>query len=64
MQSKDYPTLRECPFCGGEAFTGYAIYDYNYWGVSCKKCGAYVPVDFLNGDTEERAIEAWNRRAE
>lgn len=56
--------LKRCPFCGGEARTGFAIYDYNRWGVECTKCGATVEVAEWNGDcdTEENAIKAWNRR--
>ncbi|MBR6738803.1 MAG: Lar family restriction alleviation protein [Oscillospiraceae bacterium] len=53
--------LKPCPFCGGSAVTGFAIWDYNYWGVTCVACGAYVPVNY--GESEEKAIEAWNRRA-
>ena len=53
--------LKPCPFCGGEAVSDFAIYDYNYWGVVCKVCGAYVPVDDYG--PEEEAIEKWNRRA-
>lgn len=56
--------LKPCPFCGGEAKTGYAIYDYSRWGVSCQKCGAVVEVATWLGvpDTEQEAIKAWNRR--
>jgi Lar family restriction alleviation protein len=58
--------LRKCPFCGGEAKTGYAINDYNRWGVECNECGATVEVAAWRGvpDTEENAIKAWNRRYE
>lgn len=57
--------LKPCPFCGGEARTGYAINDYNRWGVECTKCGAVVEVATWLGvfDIEENAIKAWNRRA-
>jgi Lar family restriction alleviation protein len=57
--------LKPCPFCGGEAETGYAINDYNRWGVICKCCGASVEVEEWKGveDTEGNAIAAWNRRA-
>lgn len=56
--------LKPCPFCGGEARTGYAIHDYNRWGVRCTKCSATVEVEEWRGelDTEENAIKAWNRR--
>ena len=57
--------LKPCPFCGGEARTGFAINDYNRWGVECTRCGATVEVADWCGDydTEENAIKAWNRRA-
>lgn len=58
--------LKPCPFCGGEAKL--ISYHASMWidnptdsFVKCKDCGAttihYFP-------TEEKAIEAWNRRAE
>lgn len=58
--------LKPCPFCGGEAKTGYAVADYNRWGVYCVECGALVEVEEWKGnpDTEENAIKAWNMRAE
>lgn len=57
--------LKPCPFCGGEAKVGYAINDYNRWGVSCNTCGCVVEVGFGDyEDTMEEAVKAWNRRAE
>lgn len=58
--------LKPCPFCGGQARIGYAINDYNRWGVSCQNCGCSVEVEDWKGvdDTEENAIAAWNRRAD
>lgn len=61
------PDLKPCPFCGSENVrTGFAIYDYNCWGVICNDCGAHIEVQDWKGveDTEENAIAAWNRRAE
>ena len=69
--------LKPCPFCGGEAKLadnefGEPVFDNNlaqvdfmysapdaFW-VECKDCFA------MSGsyNTEEEAIEAWNRRAE
>src|SRR5574344_2291812 len=57
--------LRECPFCGGEAevhpssdysthFTGATFF---VWCDKCETRGDYY-------DTEAKAIEAWNTRAE
>ena len=51
------PELKECPFCGGEAW----LMDYfkrNYW-VKCLKCGGQTMVFKENA---ERAITSWNRR--
>ena len=55
-------TLKPCPFCGGEAnviehrFHGL---DSSY-GVRCKECKAETHQFY---ESEEKAIEAWNRRA-
>lgn len=61
--------LKPCPFCGGEAKIHYcaeienakirAIL-VNKVGVSCNDCH----VATLPYETEEKAIEAWNRRTE
>lgn len=55
MPNKDCLTLRNCPFCGGEAYMeqGAGL----YYAI-CKHCfgsGAIVK-------TEKKAAEAWNRR--
>ena len=58
--------LKPCPFCGYEAekpfyydpFDGYQ----GNWGsyrVRCENCSAQITMR-----TKEKAIEAWNRRAE
>lgn len=63
MQNKDYPSLRECPFCGGmEAYLAKNCYGENY--VRCPNCGAVVWGNDAERLTEKRAIELWNRRAE
>ena len=53
-------SLRDCPFCGGEAVVcGYPDEFMVY--VKCSKCGA------MSGRveaTEEKAAENWNRRFE
>lgn len=50
--------LKSCPFCGGEAEVVETLfYDYK---VACEKCGASTPLC----DSEEMAVEAWNRRKE
>ena len=52
--------LKPCPFCGGEAekcnLTKFDIND-RCW-VECKECGVSAKIY----DSEQEAIEAWNRR--
>lgn len=62
--------LKSCPFCGGEARTwntphvgglhDCAVLDAFSVAVECSECHATTP-GYM---TEERAIEAWNTRAE
>ena len=50
--------LKSCPFCGGEAeMIETLFYDYI---VECEICGASTSYC----DSEEMAVEAWNRRKE
>lgn len=60
--------LKPCPFCGGKAerketcnyiWSGRSIPRYF---IKCgnKECGLYVAT--YNRDTEEEAVEIWNRR--
>lgn len=54
--------LKPCPFCGSEHVS---VRDYSdpmiyYHFVICKECNAKTG----NFGTKEKAIEAWNRRAE
>lgn len=55
--------LKPCPFCGSEAFLrqtpAFEFNEFDFY-VSCSNCRAMI--DNIYG-TEERAIEAWNRRA-
>jgi Lar family restriction alleviation protein len=57
----------KCPFCGGEAkikcgeiVNRYNTAVYRHYHVECMSCG----VDTRNFDTDDEAIEAWNRRTE
>lgn len=50
--------LKPCPFCGGEAKVQSF---YKNHCVYCAKCNASTMKYF---QTETKAIEAWNRRAE
>lgn len=50
--------LKPCPFCGGVAFLQEGMMeDYR---VECFYCFAHTFYE----DSEEEAIEAWNRRAD
>ena len=53
--------LKPCPFCGGEAELNHSITG-TYFDVVCKDpyCRGFTRV--CNYSTEEKAIEAWNRR--
>ena len=52
--------LKPCPFCGGEA--EFETYGGTACAVTCRKCRCGTPTVSLNDG--ERAVEAWNRRAE
>ena len=51
--------LKPCPFCGGEAYL-YLYCEGVDHSVGCSKC--YFHRDEFNSDNE--AIEAWNKRIE
>lgn len=56
-------TLRNCPFCGGSASLKFANTTEEYF-VDCdleKETCAVIPSTWFY-ETEEEAIEAWNRR--
>lgn len=50
------PTLKLCPFCGGDAYTNYNYTDEHY--VYCKDCAAQTG----EHSTKSGAIETWNKR--
>lgn len=47
----------KCPFCKGDSKTAWCL--ANYWYVVCNKCLCQGP----RAETEEKAIELWNKRA-
>lgn len=59
------PELKPCPFCGGEGsicndwdfVKNQPRYPYRY-GIECKECLSSTD----HYETEEAAIESWNRR--
>ena len=53
--------LKPCPFCGGEADVIEHLFHGldSLYGLQCKKCKAKT---YLFYESEEKAIEAWNRR--
>ena len=57
MQNK----LKPCPFCGGEAEVVFGACDYNVYQVCCTGANCHAMAGW--SDTEEEAIEEWNRRA-
>ena len=57
MPNKDYPKLRNCPFCGGEATLWNEYPAYRPWHILCG-CGGRV--GYFR--TKEEAVAAWNRR--
>ena len=58
-------SMKRCPFCNSErVFPQSDTYgdepDEVFWCVSCEECMCCGPVE----DTEQAAIEEWNKRAE
>ena len=55
--------LKPCPFCGGKAFSINVLptfgFDVMYRAI-CEDCNISTPPK----RTKEKAIKAWNRRAE
>ena len=52
--------LKPCPFCGGRASI---VLKGGSFFVYCNRCPGAVVTDYVH-QSEEEAIEAWNRRAE
>lgn len=67
--------LKPCPFCGGEAAFGYIRFTAEIYRpdgtqredghfVSCVRCGSSNQGVCCGYDTQDKALELWNRRAE
>lgn len=58
--------LKACPFCGGEAKCVTYLRNKEYIYIECKDCEAQAKAfpESVHYSAEEKAIEAWNRRAE
>ena len=64
--------LKPCPFCGCEPYlkveldTSPRFFDYYKYRMQCSSCGSMGEVfacfNFGDEITENKAIEAWNRR--
>ena len=65
MQKKDYPKLRSCPFCGGEALLREryiaGIANRKHYRRECRHCKATF-ADWYR--SIKKADEAWNRRTD
>lgn len=54
--------LKRCPFCGGQCWTTMSDVQSRLWMVYCGDCEA-MNVDTAGGfNSEQLAIEAWNKR--
>lgn len=66
MQNKESPSLRECPFCGGNA-----VLEHDHAGIGasyiqCEKCGvkSIMFIKSFEVASDDEAVEFWNRRAD
>ena len=66
QEVRKYTTqLKPCPFCGGKVNTTWNTkYD---WQIACENESCFLHEDVIlykAFETEEAAVEAWNRRAD
>jgi transcription elongation factor Elf1 len=60
MQNKDYPSLRECPFCGGEVEEMHYCWAMVVGVITCGNCRKKFVIPC---DEAKDLAQAWNRRA-
>lgn len=58
MRVRKVEGLRPCPFCGGGEAVMERNEHFDYWWLTCKRCGAQV-----SAHGKEETIEKWERRA-
>ena len=55
--------LKLCPFCGGKAVLTESVNTQTF-RVECMNSGCYCYKTLVSFPDKEKAIEAWNRRAD
>lgn len=52
--------LKDCPFCGGEAYLTHVEYNDDIWyNPNCSTCNCGWKENY---ETKKEAIKAWNKR--
>ena len=54
------PVLKPCPFCGAPAFLWRTFQQVT---IECSKYHTDTHRIMVSGDTDDEAVERWNRRA-
>ena len=62
MQNKDYPRLRNCPFCNGQAVMW--RFGWHHVVIECVNYNVDTHRVYMQGEDEEEVVSAWNRRYE
>lgn len=55
--------LKPCPFCGSKSFLVESV-NAQTFRVECMNSSCYCYKTWVHFSSKDRAIEAWNRRAE